>query len=188
MIREVEYFEKAGPGNTDACLAIVRRLVEEGVRHVVVASTGGETGLSAAHVLSGAGANLVVVGHSAGFKEPGENEFSEQMRAEIEALGARVHICTILTHSIETSLYYEFKGVYPTTIVAATLRRLGQGVKVGCEIVMEACDGGLLPEGEEVMAVAGTGRGADTVMIVKAAASKRFLDLKVLEILAKPRV
>jgi len=38
-----------------------------------------------------------------------------------------------------------------------------------------------------VIAVAGTGYGADTVMVIKSAASKRFLDLKVLEILAKPR-
>jgi len=188
MIREVEYFEQAGLKNTDACLAIARRAVEEGVRHIVVASTGGETGLKAARALSSTGATIVVVGHSAGFKNPGENEFSEAMRAEIEGLGARVHICTILTHSIETSLHNEFKGIYPAMIVAASLRRLGQGVKVGCEIVMEACDGGLIPEGEEVIAVAGTARGADTVMIVKSAASKRFMYLKVLEILAKPRV
>jgi len=54
--------------------------------------------------------------------------------------------------------------------------------------VMMAADAGLIPEAEEVIAVAGTARGADTVCIIKSAASKRFLDLKVLEILAKPRV
>ena len=52
---------------------------------------------------------------------------------------------------------------------------------------MKATDAGLMPEGEEVIAVAGTGYEADTVMILKSAASKRFLDLRVLEILAKPR-
>ena len=52
---------------------------------------------------------------------------------------------------------------------------------------MMAADGGLIPEQEEVIAVAGTGRGADTVIIVQGAASKRFLDLKILEIIAKPR-
>ncbi len=52
---------------------------------------------------------------------------------------------------------------------------------------MMAADAGLIPEGEEVIAVAGTGRGADTVAVLRAAPSKRFLDLKVLEILAKPR-
>ncbi|MBT9537472.1 MAG: hypothetical protein IVZ94_05020 [Nitrospirae bacterium] len=52
---------------------------------------------------------------------------------------------------------------------------------------MMAADAGLIPEEEEVLAVAGTGRGADTVMVIKSAVSKRFLDLKALEILAKPR-
>lgn len=72
-------------------------------------------------------------------------------------------------------------------IIAQALRRFGEGAKVCCEIVMMAADAGLVPEDEEVIAVAGTGYGADTVMVLKSTASKRFLDLKVLEILAKPR-
>jgi hypothetical protein len=52
---------------------------------------------------------------------------------------------------------------------------------------MMAADAGLIPEGEEVLAIAGTAWGSDTVMVVRSAASKRFFDLKVLEILAKPR-
>ena len=94
----------------------------------------------------------------------------------------------MLTHSIETSFAKKFSGQYPTLIVANTLRRFGEGAKVCCEIVMMAADAGLIPEGEEVLAVAGTAKGADTVMVLKSAASKRFLDLKVLEVLAKPRV
>jgi hypothetical protein len=63
----------------------------------------------------------------------------------------------------------------------------GQGMKVCAEIVMEACDGGLVAENVETAAVAGTGRGADTVTLIRSKASKRFLELAVLEILAKPR-
>jgi len=72
-------------------------------------------------------------------------------------------------------------------LIAHALRRFGAGAKVACEIVMEACDGGLVPEGEEVLAMGGTARSADTVLVVRSAASKRFLDMKVLEIFAKPR-
>jgi len=39
----------------------------------------------------------------------------------------------------------------------------------------------------DVLAVAGTGYGADTVLLIKAKPSKRFLNLEVLEILARPR-
>jgi len=60
-------------------------------------------------------------------------------------------------------------------------------MKVVCEIVMEACDAGLIEEGKEVVSVAGTGRGADTVTLIRSKTSNRFLELIVLEILAKPR-
>lgn len=153
----------------------------------LVATTCGDTGADLAEALDGTGANVVAVTHSAGFKAPNDVELSEENRRRILEAGGKIYAGTILTHSIETSLAGQFQGVYPTTLIALTLRRLGQGIKVVCEIVMEACDAGLIPEGEEVLAVAGTGRGADTVAILRSAASKRFLELKVLEILAKPR-
>jgi hypothetical protein len=53
---------------------------------------------------------------------------------------------------------------------------------------MMAADAGLIPEEKEVIAVAGTAMGADSVLVIRSAASKRFLELRVLEILAKPRV
>jgi len=187
MIRQVHYFDKSGKENTEKCVEITASLVDEGYKHVVVATTVGDTGVAIARKLHGKGVNLVIVTHSAGYKEPNHIELLPENREEILKLGGQLYTTTILTHSIETAFTQKFNGLYPTMIVAQSLRRLGEGVKVCCEIVMEACDGGLIPELEEVVAVAGTGRGADTVCIIKSAASKRFLDLKVLEILAKPR-
>lgn len=187
MKREVIYFEKAGPKNIETCLGIVRKILEERYKNIVVATTTGETGLLFAKEFSGKGVNLVIITHSAGLKGPNQNELDPDKKEKILKLGAKIYTGTILTHSIETGLAKEFSGVYPTLLIAQTLRRLGEGVKVCCEIVMEGCDAGLLPEGEPVIAVAGTGSGADTVCIIKSAASKRFLDLKVMEILAKPR-
>lgn len=187
MIRQVEYFEKPGKENSGRCVEIVASLVAEGFRHVVVATTVGDTGVAVARRLNGKDANLVVVTHSAGFKEANHFELLPENRDEIIRLGGKIYTGTILTHSIETAFAQKFQGLYPTMVVAQSLRRFGEGPKVCCEIVMEACDGGLIPEFEEVVVVAGTGRGADTVCIIKSAASKRFFDLKVLEILAKPR-
>ena len=187
MIQQVYYFDKAGKENTEKCVEMTASLVAEGYKHVVVATTVGDTGVAMARKLHGKGVNLVIVTHSAGYKEPNHIELLPENREEILKLGGQLYTTTILTHSIETAFTQKFNGLYPTMIVAQSLRRFGEGVKVCCEIVMEACDGGLIPELEEVVAVAGTGRGADTVCIIKSAASKRFLDLKVLEILAKPR-
>ena len=40
---------------------------------------------------------------------------------------------------------------------------------------------------EDVVAVAGTNRGADTAVVIRANSSNRFFQIKVREILAKPR-
>jgi len=186
MIRQVEYFDKAGKENSSRCLEIVQGLVDEGLSHVVVATTEGVTGLLFAKGLQGKRVNLVAVTHNVGFDQPNEDQCSSKSRKELEALGAKVFTGTILTRSIETSLMRKHQGVYPTYIVAETLRLFGQGVKVGVEIVMAACDAGLLSEGEDVIAVAGTGRGCDTVAVIQARPSHRFLDLRVRQILAKP--
>ncbi|KPL00004.1 MAG: hypothetical protein AMK75_06025 [Planctomycetes bacterium SM23_65] len=167
MRKETVYFETAGPENTKACVEIVQRLVNEGHRYVVVASTSGETGARFARAVRGKDAKLVSVALSTGF-------------------GA-VCIGSVPTHGLETAFQERYQGVYPTQVIAETLWRFGQGVKVACEVVMMACDAGLIPEGKEILAVGGTMRGADSVLVIKSAASKRFLQLKVLEIVAKPR-
>lgn len=188
MERTVVYFEKPGRDNTAACLDVVWKALAGGShRHIVVASTTGETGVLFSHAFKGRGINLVIVTHAWGHKEPNTFELTDDARERIVADGARIYTGSLPTSSIETSFANKFSGLYPTTIVAQSLRRFGEGTKVGCEIVMMATDAGMIPEGEEVIAVAGTARGADTALIVRSAASKRFLDLRVLEILAKPR-
>lgn len=188
MERTVVYFENPGKQNSQECLTVVHRILCEGHhRHVVIASTDGTTGALFAEALQDSGCNIVVVTHHAGFKEPNSLELSEENRNRIMKTGARIFTGTILTHSIETAFAAKFQGIYPTHVVAASLRRFGEGTKVCCEISMMAADAGLIPEGEEIVAVAGTGKGADTVLLIRSAVSKRFFDLKVLEVLAKPR-
>ena len=126
--------------------------------------------------------------HSHGFKEPNTIELTDDARKRIIDAGAQIYTGTMITHSLETALAKQFSGVYPTLLVAQTLRRFGEGIKVCCEMIMMATDAGLIPEGDEIITIAGTGHGADAVAIIRAAASKRFFDLKVLEILAKPRL
>jgi len=188
MQRTVTYFEKPGPENTSQCLNIAKNAIRDfKYKHMVVASTTGSTAQLFAEALRDDDINLVIVTHSYGFKEPNHSEIPDPIKEKIKSSGAKVYTGTMITHGLETALSSKFGGLYPTLLVAQTLRRFGEGPKVCCEIVMMASDAGLIPEGEEVVAVAGTGRGADTVMVLRSATSKRFLDLKVLEILAKPR-
>ncbi|MBI5213789.1 MAG: hypothetical protein HY957_10550 [Nitrospirae bacterium] len=188
MEKRVVYFEKPGRENTRACLQVVKDMLKEGnYKHLVIASTEGDTGLLFSEALKGLGINVVVITHSAGFNAANTLEMTFETRKKIESYGATVYTGTMITHNIETAFASKFNGLYPTLVVAQTLRRFGEGPKVCCEIVMMAADAGLIPEGEEVIAIAGTARGADSALVIRSSASKRFLELRVLEILAKPR-
>jgi hypothetical protein len=70
--------------------------------------------------------------------------------------------------------------------IADTLRIFGQGMKVVCEISMMAADSGLVRSDEDVVAIAGSSRGADTAVVLKPVNTHNFFDLKIREILCKP--
>lgn len=72
-------------------------------------------------------------------------------------------------------------------IIASTLRIFGEGMKVACEIAMMAADSGLVSTAEDIIAIAGTDSGADTAIVLRPVPSHQFFDLKVREILCKPR-
>jgi hypothetical protein len=180
------YFDQAGKQNTPEALRIaVDEAEKRGISHMVVASTRGDTGLQAAKLVQGKGISLVVVGHNTGFSEEGGQEFDEGKRAQIEGLGGRVYIGTMVLRNLGTAIR-TMQSYSQQDLVANTLRMLGQGMKVCVEIVAMAADAGLIPC-EDVIAVAGTGRGADTVLLIRANSSNNFFQIKVKEILAKPR-
>ncbi len=66
------------------------------------------------------------------------------------------------------------------------LRTICQGMKVCVETVLMAADAGLVARGEEVIAVSGTRRGADTAVVALASTSAALHDLHVTEIICKP--
>jgi len=74
------------------------------------------------------------------------------------------------------------------TIIAETLRLFSEGVKVCVEITVMAADAGLIPVDRDVIAIAGTSRGADTALLIKPSHSNDFFNLTIREVIAKPRV
>jgi hypothetical protein len=49
-----------------------------------------------------------------------------------------------------------------------------------------AADAGLIPVDRDIVAIAGTGKGADTALRIRPANSAKFFDLKIIEVIAKP--
>jgi hypothetical protein len=183
--KKVAYFQTAGKQNTDALLKIVKEYVErEGIKNIVVASTTGETGAKASKIFKGY--NVVVVTHCFGFHKPGETELKEEFKEEILRNGAKIFTGTHALSSVERAIRKDFGTIQPLEVIANTLRLMGEGTKVCVEITLMAADAGLIPVDKDVVAIAGTGRGADTALRIKPANTGRFFDLKIREVIAKP--
>ncbi len=185
----MKVFEKAGERNTDETIALVVEAVKaRNINHIVAASTRGVSAVKLHKALSDAGlfpgVNLVVVTHNTGFSRPGEQEFDNAVRESLVSRGVHVLTCPLPTRSLNRAIRNKV-GFSDVEIVAATLRVLGEGIKVCLEIASMACDAGLVPP-DEVIAVAGTGKGYDTAAIIRADSSHRFFDMKVRDILCKP--
>lgn len=184
--KKITYFREAGEHNTDALFEVLKSYVEkENIRDVVVASTTGQTGAKAARIFKGY--NVVVVTHGSGFKEPGKNELLEELRMEIVANGGRIFTGVHALSSVERAVRKEFGSIQPLELIASALKRMGEGTKVCVEICIMAADAGLIPVDKDVVAIGGTGRGADTALRIRAANAARFFDMKIKEIIAKPQ-
>lgn len=179
MEEKIVYFEAGGKENTAETLGLVRdRAQARGIEKVVLASTSGNTARAALDTLTESGIQLVVVPWQFGFAD--ENPFPADLVSEIEAKGHHVHFGTMLFH---TEDFYGMKAPWP---MATILRAFCQGIKVCVEITLMACNGGLVQPGERVIAVAGTGGGADTAVVATAAPSTKVATLRVHEIVCKP--
>ncbi|MCK4613291.1 MAG: hypothetical protein KAU14_00690 [Thermoplasmata archaeon] len=173
--------------STEEVIGIAREAAEKkGIRHVVVATTRGECGKASAEMMKGSDIELIAVTHSTGFKNIGEQELPEDVRKELKSSGVRIITGTMPFHGIDDCLR-KTKGFYSTSIAMAdALRLMGQGAKVCVEISCMAVDAGAVPEGEDIIAVAGSRYGADTVLLIKTACTRRILNTRVREVIAKP--
>jgi hypothetical protein len=177
------YFEHPGKGNTEATLQIARERADAlGIRQVVVASTHGYTARRARETF-GPEVEIIAVSICAGFEDKGWTITAEE-RAELERLGI-----TVLTglHALGDDVSEALGFSAPNRIVRDTLYRFCQGMKVAVEVAIMAADAGLLNMAEEVVAIAGSGGGADTAIVARPAYARKFKELEIREILAKPR-
>ena len=187
MEHATTYFDAPGPHNTAEVLRLVAaRAGELGIRRIVVPSTTGATALAAADALAGLG--LVVVTHEAGFARDGEQEFPPDARRALQARGVQVHTVTHAFGGLSRAMRTRFNTHVIGDIIANTLRVFGQGMKVSIEITLMAADCGAVRTDEPIIAMGGSDRGLDTAIVCTPVNAQRFFDLKVHEILCKPRL
>jgi hypothetical protein len=191
ITRDIAYFKKAGSQNTDDTIKLaVKRAGELNIKHIVVASSSGETGVKAAMAFKGTGVKVVVVGHHVGFSKPGVRELEEPFLKELRELGAVVVEQTHALSGVERSISRRLGGASRVESIAEALRTLiSVGAKVCAEISIMAADGGHVPvDGKtEIIAIGGTWNGADTACVILPAHANNFFDMHVLEIVCIPR-
>jgi hypothetical protein len=183
---ETVYFKEFGYHNTSETLLIAKKRADElGIRDIVVASYSGETGATAAKIFNGY--NLVVVGGMVGFTEPNIDRMNSNHKKTIGQYGGKIiHACHAFG-GLGRAVNRKFNSIQVDEIIAHVLRLFGAGVKVACEVSCMATDAGYMKSGSEVIAIGGNGSGADTAIVLMVANTHRFFDIRVREIICKPR-
>ncbi len=182
----ITYFETAGVENTIKTLELAKkRALELNIKTIVLASTHGYTALEAAKTFKGHKIDLIAVSISPTFSDVGWNMTHEE-KFEIEQAGVKV-LTTL--HALADGVAEGFYGEYtPGTVMAETLRCFCQGMKVTVEVAVMALEAGLVSEGEETIAIGGTGEGCDTAIVIKPAYARKVKDTRICEIICKPRL
>lgn len=187
-VKEIIYFDRPGPQNTDRVVKAVKKRAEElGIRYVVVASNTGETALKLWNALRDINVKLISVAEHAGFTGEDKPSITPEKRRELEEKGIDVVVASHALSGVGRSISSKFGGISHVEIIAYTLRRIGQGIKVAVEISIMAADAALIPTDTEIIAVGGSGRGADAAAVIKPAHMNSFFDLEIREIIAMPR-
>jgi len=187
---EVTYFEKGGPHNTEKALEIAKKYADQfDIRDIIMASTTGTTAEKSLDVFDPNEYNLVVITHSYYFTGVNKRqEFPEEKMTDLKNKGLKFFIGTHAFGGPERSLRISLKQWGPIEIIAKYFRtNFSQGMKVCMEIATMAVDAGLIEDIErDIICIGGTGRGADTVCLIKPAPTSLFDKLRVKAILAKP--
>ncbi len=177
------HFPKTGEYSEEVFTLVNKRLEMGDINQVIIATTSGNTALKATKAFSGV--KLIAVTHQAGFREPGEMEIPVEAIQELESKDVTVVTATHALAGVDRAVRKKHGTWLTAEIMAETLRIFGQGTKVCAEIVIMAADAGVISM-DDVIAIGGTGRGADTAWVVTPAHSNTFFHMKMKELLCKP--
>ena len=170
------YFDKGGPKHTRAALQASReRAAELAPRAIVVTSSTGQTALEAARVFSGSENRIIAV------------PFQKHLWDDYTALDPRLQAdCR--------KLAVEFLPDEPALPlldserpdIVNAWRMVSQGFKVALQVASMCVDTGLLEPGDPVIAIGGSGKGADTAVAVQIYGRADVFKSNVIEIIAMP--
>ncbi|MFO7968099.1 MAG: pyruvate kinase alpha/beta domain-containing protein [Archaeoglobaceae archaeon] len=188
--KKITYFNTPGKDNTEAALDLaLERARESDIKHVIVASSSGETATRALEIIDqkGLDVQLVVVTYHTGFLMEGEDSMPPEIENYLREQGVKFVRQSHMLSGVERSFSKRLGGTSRVEAVAEALRSLfGHGLKVCVEIAIMAADSSAVPL-EEVVAIGGRGGGADTAVVLRPAHMNTFFDLQIKEIICIPK-
>jgi hypothetical protein len=181
------YFDTKGPTNTDKTLDIALACCRERkIQHIVVASSTGETALKL-HEKAPAKMDITMVTYSAGSRFPEEVKQFLENRDEITAKSITIVRGMHALSATEKAFQNKYKtNMMPLNIVADSLRMFCHGIKVCVEIAIMAAEAGHIRPEKDVVAIAGSHRGADTAVVLKPAYAGNMFETKIRALLCMP--
>ena len=186
VVASVVYFKNPGAVNTRNTLELAKKRADElEIRDIVIASYSGESGVIAIEVFKGY--NVIVVGGMVGFTEPNQDRMKSEYKTIIETNGGKIIRACHSFGGLGRAVNKKFNAIQVDEVIAHVLRLFGAGVKVACEVACMAADAGLIRTDKEVVSVGGNSSGADTAIILLPSNTHRFFDMRIREIICKPR-
>lgn len=211
-------FERPGPVNTDEVIEIVK-IVSSKFEYIVVASITGDCALKVAESISD---NKVICvtcpqGMSWEVDKMDEGPFAtipelaqikstwteqglkrvpmsitEANKQRLDKLKVKIVQGTIPFFGPSFSIRVHLRQITELDLMAKTLELISTGTLVCLECALMSADAGIIPEGQKVLALAGTERGLDTAWVIRSSASANLFHpskgAKLIELLAKPGI
>ena len=158
-------------------LAIALKRYQQGdIDVIVIASSFGKTANMAVDVFAGEKVSLLIVGEVLEGKQSPTPEVCKSLITK----GHQV------IWGLPMGTMSKFSRNDTPALIADAYKRVSEGFKVVCEIVLIATSSGYLQAGQKVLSIAGTHSGADTAVVARAAGYGDFKAFQVHEILCKP--
>ena len=184
----ITYFDEEGNDYTDELIMAVKDKLEvsDNINTILIASASGKSALKLYNAV-GDDVKIINVTHHMGFSGPNESDIDDDMIKELENIGIKTYYGIHAFSGAARGVTNKYGGYSPLDVVADTLRMFSHGIKVAAEISIMAADAGLIPVGEEIIAIGGRGHGVDSAVILTPVNSKDLFDLEFHEIITMPR-
>lgn len=183
--KEITYFKKPGKENTDKTIEIALDYAKKNnIKKIVVATYSGHTPMKIREKDKNIG--IIAVTLHAGTKKERKEAWENNLE-KLKSNGIECYRGTQVLSGVERAMHERYGGSFPLMIFVDALKLFSEGVKVCVEITLMAADAGLVSPEEDIVAIAGTGGGCDTALLVQPNYTTKVFDLGIKEIICMPK-